>query len=420
VERPEVVVLVGLQASGKSTFYRQRLAATHVHVSRDLFRNHPRPARRQRELLEQALAEGRSVAVDNTSPTREDRAAILDVARRYGARTVCYYFGHDVRASIARNARREGKERVPVVGILATAKRLVAPAPAEGFDRFFEVQAEPGGEFRVQEVFGRASGKRERLLIVAAHPDDETIGAGDLMARAGAVTLVHLTDGVPADRRFWPRTAAGTPDEYRTQRRRELHGALRAGGVEDAALVPLGVPDQEAARGMAGLAHELRSLLLQRRPSFVVTHPYEGGHPDHDAAALVTRAAVALAAREGGRTPWLVEMTSYHARGDRLESGVFLEPHGVELVRELSDERRARKARMLEAFQSQRDVLAQLASGGAERFRRAPRYDFTQPAHDGALWYERLGFGISGAEWRALAVAALGDLRLDRSASSPR
>ncbi len=52
---PEVVVLVGLQGSGKSTFYRQRFAATHALVSRDLFRNNPRPSRRQRELLDGAL-----------------------------------------------------------------------------------------------------------------------------------------------------------------------------------------------------------------------------------------------------------------------------------------------------------------------------------------------------------------------------
>src|SRR5512135_2873087 len=117
--RPEVVVLVGLQGSGKSTFYRQRFAATHALVSRDLFRNDPQPSRRQRELLDAALRDGRSVVVDNTSPTVADRAAILAVARAHGAQASCYFFGRDVRAAIARNASREGKRSVPVVGILA-------------------------------------------------------------------------------------------------------------------------------------------------------------------------------------------------------------------------------------------------------------------------------------------------------------
>ncbi len=148
----EVVVLVGLQGSGKSTFYRARFAATHALVSRDRFRNNPRPSRRQRELLEEALRQRRSVVVDNTNPTVADRAAILSVARAHGARATCYFFGRDVRAAIARNARREGKERVPVVGILATAKRLVPPTAAEGFDAVYAVTAQRDGAFAVQEI----------------------------------------------------------------------------------------------------------------------------------------------------------------------------------------------------------------------------------------------------------------------------
>ncbi|HEX9291413.1 MAG TPA: AAA family ATPase [Anaeromyxobacteraceae bacterium] len=150
--RPEVVMLVGLQGLGKTTFRRQRFDATHAVVSRDLFRNASRPLLRQRALVEEALAAGRSVVVDNTSPAVADRAAVLEVARRFGARTACYFFQPDVRAAIARNARREGKERVPVVGILATAKRLVAPTLAEGFDRLFVVKASGEGRFEVTEV----------------------------------------------------------------------------------------------------------------------------------------------------------------------------------------------------------------------------------------------------------------------------
>lgn len=150
--RPEVVVLVGLQGSGKSSFYRRYFAETHVLVSRDRFRHHRRPARRQRELVEEALRAGRSVVVDNTSPTGGDRAAILEVARAHGAAVSCFYFGRDVRAAIARNAGREGRERVPLVGILATAKRLVAPTLEEGFDRLYHVQLTREGRFEVEEV----------------------------------------------------------------------------------------------------------------------------------------------------------------------------------------------------------------------------------------------------------------------------
>jgi len=149
--RAEVVVLVGLQAAGKSTFYRQRFAGTHALVSRDRFRNHRRPSQRQRELLEAELQDGRSVVVDNTNPAISDRAAILPVARAFGAPVICYFFLPDVRVSLARNARREGRERIPVAGIHATMKRLVPPTLSEGFDLLFEVQAIGEGQFRVQE-----------------------------------------------------------------------------------------------------------------------------------------------------------------------------------------------------------------------------------------------------------------------------
>src|SRR5262249_13450043 len=82
-EAVELVVLIGLQGSGKSTFYRTFYAATHVLVSKDCFRNNRRPQRMQMQLIEQALLEGRSVVVDNTNPTAEDRVPLIEAARRH-------------------------------------------------------------------------------------------------------------------------------------------------------------------------------------------------------------------------------------------------------------------------------------------------------------------------------------------------
>ena len=123
----ELVVFVGLQASGKSTFFRERFAADHEHVSKDLFRNNKNPNRRQTQLIEAALERGSSVVVDNTNPTVEDRLALIGLGREFGARIIGYYFESGVRRCVGRNRRRIGKERVPDVAIFATAKRLVDP-----------------------------------------------------------------------------------------------------------------------------------------------------------------------------------------------------------------------------------------------------------------------------------------------------
>lgn len=145
----ELVIFVGLQASGKSTFFYERFAATHEHVSKDLFRNNRNRNRRQGDLVEAALRAGRPVVVDNTNPTVGDRRPLVELGRVFGARVVGYYFDSGVRGCLARNARREGEARVPDVAILATAKRLVPPSCGEGFDELYRVRPE-GATFEVR------------------------------------------------------------------------------------------------------------------------------------------------------------------------------------------------------------------------------------------------------------------------------
>jgi predicted kinase len=147
---PECVVLVGLPGAGKTTFYRTRFAATHEHVSKDAFPNVRDRARRQHELIARTLAAGRSVVVDNTNPSRADRAPIIAQARAHGARVVACYLVSTPRDALARNQQREGRARVPPVAIFACAKRLQEPATDEGFDAVIRVAARAGGEFEVQ------------------------------------------------------------------------------------------------------------------------------------------------------------------------------------------------------------------------------------------------------------------------------
>jgi predicted kinase len=145
----DLVVLSGLQGSGKSTFFGARFAATHAHVSQDRFPSARDPAARRRALVEDAARAGLSAVVDDTNVTRERRAALVALARELGMRPVLYWSPPDVRGSLARNAGRAGRARVPDVAIFAARKRLAAPEASEGFVAAFEVAPTPEGGFLV-------------------------------------------------------------------------------------------------------------------------------------------------------------------------------------------------------------------------------------------------------------------------------
>jgi predicted kinase len=148
----ELVLMVGLPGAGKSSFVRERFAATHALVSKDELRSANEPARRHRELLEQALSARRSVVVDDTNVTVQGRAALIARAMRHGARVIGYFLQASVQDCAARNRQREGRARIPDAGIFAAARQLVAPQWTEGFDELYTVRALGAGEFEVLEA----------------------------------------------------------------------------------------------------------------------------------------------------------------------------------------------------------------------------------------------------------------------------
>ena len=149
----ECVILVGLPASGKSTFFRERFAGTHDHVSKDLLRHNRQPQRRQEQLIAESLASGRSVVVDNTNPGVAARAPLIAIARKHGADVVGYFFVTEAGDALRRNRARAGRERVPDVAIFTVRKRLEPPTMAEGFDRLFSVRMDEAEQtFEVQPM----------------------------------------------------------------------------------------------------------------------------------------------------------------------------------------------------------------------------------------------------------------------------
>jgi alpha-D-ribose 1-methylphosphonate 5-triphosphate synthase subunit PhnL len=150
----ECVILIGLQGAGKTTLYRQRFAASHAHVSMDRFPNARHKAARVVAEMTRALDAGQSVAIDNTNPTAAVRAPLIQAARARGAEVVGYYVEATTREAVARNRAREGKARIPDVGIFATARELQVPSHGEGFDHLYRARMRDDGTFAVEEMGG--------------------------------------------------------------------------------------------------------------------------------------------------------------------------------------------------------------------------------------------------------------------------
>lgn len=248
-----------------------------------------------------------------------------------------------------------------------------------------------------------------RVVILAAHPDDETIGSSALLARNPNAQIVYLTDGAPRDRQFWPPDMNCSRDEYAALRRHEAAAALAHAGIGDKQIVWLGGTDQEAIFDARVLAEKFGEVLASQPVDVLITHPYEGGHPDHDCAALVGWLAIEnlkdkTADAAPKIAPLLCEMTSYHARDGQCVTGEFLNSDGSsEIIFHLTDPDRERKRRMMDSFISQRLVLENFPVID-EKLRIAPIYDFSQPPHERKLWYECMNWPMTGSRWRELAA----------------
>jgi LmbE family N-acetylglucosaminyl deacetylase len=249
-----------------------------------------------------------------------------------------------------------------------------------------------------------------RAMMVVAHPDDETVGGCAWLFGAGEVTIVHLTDGAPRDPWFWEAAGVDSREAYAALRARELDRALVTGRVH-ARRVALGHVDQESAHALPELARAVAALVDEEDAAVILTHPYEGGHPDHDAAAFVVAAATRICR---ARAPLVAEMAYYHEHRGTLRTGAFL--GGGATHYRLSPDQKRRKRAMLDCFVSQRQVLARFADD-VEQWRPAPSYDFGRAPHAGPLHYERFGWPLNGARFRALAATALETLGLTPAAA---
>ncbi len=142
----EGVIFIGIQASGKSTFYKEKFFNTHFRISMDLLNTR----NKENVLLEACIGLQQKIVIDNTNPTIEDREKYIRKFREKKYKTIGYYFHSNVEDSLKRNNKREGKEKIPDVGIFSTKKKLQKPSFSESFDELYDVEITDNG-FLIKE-----------------------------------------------------------------------------------------------------------------------------------------------------------------------------------------------------------------------------------------------------------------------------
>ena len=143
----QAVIFIGIQASGKSSFYWRTFADTHVRINLDMLKTR----HREQHLFETCLKIKQPFVIDNTNPTLEDRRRYIDGAKNQRFSVTGYYFQSQLSASIQRNQGRTGKQQIPEKGIRATHARLILPTYDEGFDALYYVQILEDRTFDIQE-----------------------------------------------------------------------------------------------------------------------------------------------------------------------------------------------------------------------------------------------------------------------------
>src|SRR5262245_6771179 len=161
-------------------------------------------------------------------------------------------------------------------------------------------------------------------MVVVAHPDDEAIGAGALLSEMASPTVVLVTDGAPRDMRFAAKAGFQTRESYANARHFEFVEAMDVAGIAEHQTLELGFPDQDACFYLRELTLKRLELLQQTNPEYVLTQPYEGGHPDHDSTSFCVHAACRLLGLNGSKTPRVIEMTSYHLVDGQMATFEFL------------------------------------------------------------------------------------------------
>jgi predicted kinase len=131
----EAIIFIGLQASGKSTFYKENFFNSHLRISNDLLKTKNREAR----LIDFCIETKMKMVIDNTNFSVEKRKTYINKIKPHNFHIVGYYFKTDIARSIEWNKRRKESDIIPDIGIFGTHKKLELPTLSEGYDKLYYV-----------------------------------------------------------------------------------------------------------------------------------------------------------------------------------------------------------------------------------------------------------------------------------------
>lgn len=143
----EGIIFIGIQGSGKSTFYKEKFFNSHVRISNDLLKSR----NREKLFIEACINTSQKFVVDNTNPTIEDRKKYIERLKETSYKIIGYYFESKIKECLERNNQRIGKELIPEQGVLGTYNRLALPNINEGFDILYYVLITGNNEFEIKE-----------------------------------------------------------------------------------------------------------------------------------------------------------------------------------------------------------------------------------------------------------------------------
>lgn len=143
----EAVIFVGIQGSGKSTFFKEKFFDSHIRLNLDMLRT----KNRERLIFEACLEAKQKFVIDKTNLTREEREKYIVSAKSFSFKVVGYYFQTNLEKAIERNNQRMAKAKIPEKGLFSSFKRLQIPRFDEGFDELFYVSINEENQFIVED-----------------------------------------------------------------------------------------------------------------------------------------------------------------------------------------------------------------------------------------------------------------------------